>query len=392
MIYLEFRKLKFDENVANIWPEFGSNRKDLIKVHHLLNHTSGLHNAMSNLLKESQPLLCDWDGCLNHIAMSVPETEPGELQLYHSLSFGWLCGGIIEHASGKKFQEILEEAFIHPLQVEGELYIGIPPGVESRLAMLALDIDSLNKFFKLGNRPDLPSSLQPVHIPQIATTLAAAFNMLNYRRAIIPAANGHCSARALARYYAALVDGGVVPPPHSSSSKPPLGSHPYMPKFSPQNSLKEQQDPNQNQDVESGNHSDDRFTKLVDHDTDPSSNYGGKIFRNSRIHDAFMGVGEYGNLVKPDGKFGLGFRRFISKEGSLIGFGHPGMGGSTGFCDIQNRFAISVTLSKLSFGDVTASIIHLVCSELNIPVPEEYLGFIKMGADAQLNLERPLIN
>nr|XP_048331176.1 esterase/beta-lactamase LipL-like isoform X1 [Ziziphus jujuba var. spinosa]XP_048331177.1 esterase/beta-lactamase LipL-like isoform X1 [Ziziphus jujuba var. spinosa]XP_048331178.1 esterase/beta-lactamase LipL-like isoform X1 [Ziziphus jujuba var. spinosa]XP_048331179.1 esterase/beta-lactamase LipL-like isoform X1 [Ziziphus jujuba var. spinosa]XP_048331180.1 esterase/beta-lactamase LipL-like isoform X1 [Ziziphus jujuba var. spinosa] len=386
------RKLKFDENVANIWPEFGSNRKDLIKVHHLLNHTSGLHNAMSNLLKESQPLLCDWDGCLNHIAMSVPETEPGELQLYHSLSFGWLCGGIIEHASGKKFQEILEEAFIHPLQVEGELYIGIPPGVESRLAMLALDIDSLNKFFKLGNRPDLPSSLQPVHIPQIATTLAAAFNMLNYRRAIIPAANGHCSARALARYYAALVDGGVVPPPHSSSSKPPLGSHPYMPKFSPQNSLKEQQDPNQNQDVESGNHSDDRFTKLVDHDTDPSSNYGGKIFRNSRIHDAFMGVGEYGNLVKPDGKFGLGFRRFISKEGSLIGFGHPGMGGSTGFCDIQNRFAISVTLSKLSFGDVTASIIHLVCSELNIPVPEEYLGFIKMGADAQLNLERPLIN
>jgi aarF domain-containing kinase len=33
-----------------------------------------------------------------------------------------------QHASGKKFKEILEEAFIHPLQIEGELYIGIPPG------------------------------------------------------------------------------------------------------------------------------------------------------------------------------------------------------------------------------------------------------------------------
>lgn len=33
-----------------------------------------------------------------------------------------------QYASGKKFQEILEEAFIHPLNIEGELYVGIPPG------------------------------------------------------------------------------------------------------------------------------------------------------------------------------------------------------------------------------------------------------------------------
>jgi aarF domain-containing kinase len=55
--------------------------------------------------------------------------------------------------------------------------------------------------------------------------------MLNVRRAIIPGANGHCSARALARYYAALVDGGLVPPPHSSLSKPPLGTHPHILQF-----------------------------------------------------------------------------------------------------------------------------------------------------------------
>ncbi|GFS42002.1 hypothetical protein Acr_00g0077590 [Actinidia rufa] len=33
------------------------------------------------------------------------------------------------HASGKKLQEILEEAFIRPLNIDGELYIGIPPGM-----------------------------------------------------------------------------------------------------------------------------------------------------------------------------------------------------------------------------------------------------------------------
>ncbi|XP_031281150.1 uncharacterized protein LOC116139610 [Pistacia vera] len=42
----------------------------------------------------------------------------------------------IQRASGKKFQEILEEAFIRPLNIEGELYVGIPPGVESRLQLL----------------------------------------------------------------------------------------------------------------------------------------------------------------------------------------------------------------------------------------------------------------
>lgn len=33
--YSAFRKLKLEENVANIWPEFGSNRKDHIKVYNL---------------------------------------------------------------------------------------------------------------------------------------------------------------------------------------------------------------------------------------------------------------------------------------------------------------------------------------------------------------------
>lgn len=117
-----------------------------------------------------------------------------------------------------------------------------------------------------------------------------------------------------------------------------------------------------------------------------------KIFSNPRIHDAFMGVGEYENLVLPNGRFGLGFRRVYAKDGSLIGFGHSGMGGSTGYCDIKNRFAISVTLNKMSLGAVTGKIVHLVCSELGIPVPEEYSRFAETGAEVQTNLEKPVVN
>ncbi|XWS70610.1 hypothetical protein CRYUN_Cryun03dG0061400 [Craigia yunnanensis] len=364
-------KLKLEENVANIWPEFRGNGKEHIKVHHVLNHTSGLHNALDDLRAENPLIFCEWDECLKLIEASIPETEPGKQHMYHYLSLGWLCGGIIEHASGKKFQEILEEAFIHPLRIEGELYIGIPPGVESRLASLMLDTDDLN------------------NVPAFVTSLPDFFNMRNIRRAIIPAANGHCSARALARYYAALADGGVVPPPHSSVSNPPLGSHPHIPNFPTKKTHKREKGKQTNVvDAASKNKTNDcreiGYTRFVDEGSNSSSstsktdcsanrdgpkNKNSKIFSNPRIHDAFMGVGEYGNLSLADGIFGLGFRRFKSKDGHFTGFGHPGMGGSTAFCDIKNRFAIAVTVNKMSFGGMTAKICELVCSELNIPLP-----------------------
>lgn len=41
-------------------------------------------------------VLCDWHECLKRIAMAAPETEPGQQQQYHYLSYGWLCGGIIQ--------------------------------------------------------------------------------------------------------------------------------------------------------------------------------------------------------------------------------------------------------------------------------------------------------
>ena len=74
----------------------------LLQVHHILNHTSGLHNALADMTKNDPMLFCDWDECIKHIALVAPETEPGREQLYHYLAYGWLCGGIIEvplHAS-----------------------------------------------------------------------------------------------------------------------------------------------------------------------------------------------------------------------------------------------------------------------------------------------------
>ncbi|XP_074587088.1 uncharacterized protein LOC141842978 isoform X2 [Curcuma longa] len=373
-------KLELTETIANIWPEFSGSKKD-IKVHHVLNHSSGLHNAMSDVMRSNPLLMCDWEESLRHIARSVPETEPGSQQLYHYLSFGWLCGGVIERASGKKFQDILEEAIIHPLNIEGELYIGIPPGVESRLATLTLDKEELQNLLEIRSRQDMPSSLQQVNLAEIASTLPLLFNTLNIRRAIIPAANGHCSARALARYYASLATGGLIPPPHSSMSKPLLGRHVHVPTLP---SAKQSKKKWKIKEIVSANkHS-------------PSSNIGnteggdwkniGRIFSNPKIHNAFMGLGEYSDLVVPNGKFGLGFRNFYTTTCNLSSFGHSGVGGSTGFCDIEHNFSIAITVNKMSLDGVTRSIVQLICSELNIPLPEEFSSFGEKGPDMQLQL------
>ncbi|KAK4756654.1 hypothetical protein SAY87_006781 [Trapa incisa] len=404
-------KLKFEENVANIWPEFSSNGKDGIKVNHVLNHTSGLHNALADLRGEDAVVMYDWDECLRRLAASSTDTVPGQSQLYHYLSFGWLCGGIIEHASGKKFQEILEEALIHPLNIEGELYIGVPPGIESRLATLTLDRDDIGLITRLSTRTDLPSTFQPENILEMISTLPAMFNMLNTRRAIIPAANGHCSARALARYYAALGDGGVVPPPHSSS-KPKLGSHVHIPKFPSTKASKKQQKTGKSKYLKpslyqkipdnpggSGHGSPHRIDIPTGSDSSCSNSDGDenvrKIFsgKEKSLHEAFMGAGEFGGLAQESGDFGLGFRRIRSKDGSLIGFGHSGMGGSTGFCVIKDRFSIAVTLNKMSFGAVTRSILQLVCSELGILLSDELVAsFQPAESSGEPILRKPLIN
>nr|XP_043629091.1 uncharacterized protein LOC122600445 [Erigeron canadensis] len=381
-------KLKLDENVANIWPEFGTNGKDEIKVNHILNHSAGLHNALASISEEDPMLFCDWDECLKRIAMVEPETEPGREQLYHYMSYGWLCGGIIEHASGKKFQDILEETFVRPLNVEGELYIGIPPGVESRLATLTIDMNDLSR---------LPPQAEITRSSSVATTLPSSFNFsmvagatplfntLNVRRSILPAANGHFSARALARYYAALVDGGIVPPRHPSSLVP-LGSHPHRPLFPSKKNSANRRDGIKKESNGSTSPKSDLYIRIPEMD-DTSDEVDTKIFTNPKVklHDAFLGRGDYKDLIIPDGRFGLGFKRVNTTDGSVIGFGHSGLGGSTGYCDINNRFAIAVTLNKLSFGALTGEIIRFVCSELGLPVPQDYAGSREFA-------EKPVIN
>ena len=62
----------------------------------MLNHTAGLQNALASELKADPLLMCNWDETLKKLAAAPLESAPGDKQVYHALTFGWLCGGIIE--------------------------------------------------------------------------------------------------------------------------------------------------------------------------------------------------------------------------------------------------------------------------------------------------------
>nr|GEU61277.1 beta-lactamase/transpeptidase-like protein [Tanacetum cinerariifolium] len=155
-------------------------------------------------------------------------------------------------------------------------------------------------------------------------TLIPLCNTLNARRAIQPAANGHFSAHAVARYYATLVD-------------------PTFP-------------------------SKEIFTSF-----------------KAKLHDAFLGSEDYKDLVLQNGMFVLEFKKVEFIDGSVIGFGHAGLGGSTAYCDIYNRLANSVTINKLSLDDLTGEIIRFIYSELDLPVPQDYV-------ESRDFIEEPKIN
>jgi aarF domain-containing kinase len=238
-------------------------------------------------------------------------------------------------------------------------------------------VESSNGFVKRI----LPENVFGGDVTTAIASLPVLFNTLFVRRAIIPAANGHFSARALARYYATLVTGGIIPP-KSSSSEPPLGSlTPENKKFDP---LAKKSKVSKKEVLE---------TRIDMSDAEgATSERPRKLYSNPRIHDAFLGSGEYSSLAYTAEKFGLGFRRItaaaaaaegkVSSNNEIIGFGHSGVGGSTGFCLPGSNFAIAITVNKLSQGSATAEIVRLVTSELGLPCPAMYASVnADRGAD-----------
>ena len=217
---VEQGRIDLDAPVAEYWPEFADAGKQDIPVRWLLCHRAGLP-----AIRETMPddALYDWDACCAGLARSEPWWKPGEQHGYHPMTYGWLVGEVIRRASGgTTVGELFRRDVAGPLGAD--FHIGLPESEHGRVSDMIGSIAPPKESKTGSGKPALklkgPMADFMRDMTDPTTMVGRAFNnprqpagAVNtkaWRSAELPAANGHGTARALARIYGALSRGGEI--------------------------------------------------------------------------------------------------------------------------------------------------------------------------------------
>jgi CubicO group peptidase (beta-lactamase class C family) len=296
--------LDYDAPVASYWPAFGAHGKDRLTVAQAMSHQAGLH-ALPNPVQPEH--LTDWDAAIARIEDGVPAWEPGTATGYHAVTYGWIAGGIVAAVTGRPIQDVIRTEIAIPLGLERELYVGIPedPEVEARLT--TLDIVPAGTGLPIPDDAPFYEAMPKAMWPH--------FNGTAFRRAVMPGANGHFTARALATMYGALANGGQLD---------------GVRLVSPERIAAMQQ--LRTDDV-------DRVLMV-------------SIRKNCGFALGGLGPDLDGNLVH--GPIG-------PRESA---FGHPGAGGSVGFADPEIGLGVGVTVNKMAYPNPGQGVTLEICDLL----------------------------
>jgi CubicO group peptidase (beta-lactamase class C family) len=201
---VERGELDLDAPVARYWPEFAQNGKAEIPVRMLLNHRAGLAAIAKPLAPDD---LYDWAKMTSALAEQAPWWTPGEEHGYHALTYGWLVGELIRRVSGMGVGRYVREHIAAPLGAE--FWIGLPEELDARTAELIqgpISTDGPNLMERITAEPEGVLAKAFGNPP----VLLISPNSRQWRAAELAAANGHTTAPALARIYAALANGGEL--------------------------------------------------------------------------------------------------------------------------------------------------------------------------------------
>jgi CubicO group peptidase (beta-lactamase class C family) len=194
--------LDYDAPVARYWPEFAAGGKDAITLRHLLTHQAALHDVRA--LAESTETLLDWDEMTRLLAAAGPAWEVGTRSGYHALTYGWLVGELIRRVTGLTVNQALQREIVEPLGLDGQMYIGAPPDVRTRIATLLVDPKASARLLQLLRRLSRFDRYAPLYSALVVDDILDVGQTERIHDAEIPAANGVFTARSLARMYAAL--------------------------------------------------------------------------------------------------------------------------------------------------------------------------------------------
>jgi CubicO group peptidase (beta-lactamase class C family) len=147
--------------------------------------------------------LLQWEPLVDALAAQAPVWAPGTDHGYHALTYGSLVGEVLARATGQSPGELIRKEIAEPLGIE--LWVGLPAELIGRVAPM------LRSIRDPGDKPD-PLMLQLADPTSLAygaffmdTPFMTSMNDTALWQAQIPAANGLSNARSLARMYAACL-------------------------------------------------------------------------------------------------------------------------------------------------------------------------------------------
>ncbi|MBB1260618.1 serine hydrolase domain-containing protein [Streptomyces alkaliterrae] len=199
--------LDLDAPVGTYWPEFKAAGKERVLVRHLLTHRAGLP-ALDVPLSPAQAL----DGVSGPAALAAqaPAWEPGTAHGYHAMTFGWLLDELVRRITGQRLGEWFADEVAAPLGLD--LWLGLPPEQAHRvgpLAEVAAPEPPAGQGLRVRVKPEVAGAYRdPASLTRRAFSAidpAPDENAPDYRAAGLPASGGIATARALARFYAALI-------------------------------------------------------------------------------------------------------------------------------------------------------------------------------------------
>ena len=194
--------------VADYWPEFAANGKEKIEVRHLMSHTSGLSGWDKKITIRE---ICDWRESTAILAEQKPWWQPGTSSGYHALTQGHLVGEVIRRITGEYIGEFFAKEIAEPLGAD--FHIGLDEKDFYRVSDVIYPtedirdqmIERARSLVKLGITDDVA-----VKTLQNPRNNEDNVNSEWWRKAEIPAANGHGNARSVATIQGLITNGGEI--------------------------------------------------------------------------------------------------------------------------------------------------------------------------------------
>ncbi|MGM7647175.1 serine hydrolase domain-containing protein [Nocardia sp. JW2] len=200
--------IDYEAPVAEYWPEFAAHGKHDVTVRDVLSHRAGLHRVRG--LVPGREGILDYGAVVTALAESPADPRRIRTSGYHAITFGWLVAEILQRATGESFTELLRREVAQPLGTD-EFWFRVPVAQRRRIAKIFPHLAPPG--IRWNTASSVLSWVRPVR-GLAEAGMPESFDELvrdpRVHDAVMPGWNGVFSARALARMYGALANGGVV--------------------------------------------------------------------------------------------------------------------------------------------------------------------------------------